>query len=1287
MKRRKIISLLLCLTLMLTLIQPQTTVDAKTNLTYSLDGLTIETAPDTDFTNQGLTKAIDFVNPDFANNTPVYPQTGCISLFTAGHTPFVSTGSIKTNTAVIVDSSMTVTKVINKAPSKGAKPAFNEATNVDVPEGGFVLLACDSSYANAGYKKFIAENFEVGDVVKLLLNGQVIRLSDVLALTGQNVISASLTLNYSDMYSTSDSTATISGIVKDMNPDCNYWINIQQFNSNNELIDTTSTLVQHAGTVTGPAVIVTGGAATVTGPALSLIGLVTEVLSDGTFSTSVTLTSGVNYFDVTIVEDTSLLYDTTQSEIIVKKDATSLNQPIVLWIDQFSNAKNLNSTDKIRTMVATAKKAGVTAFAFDVKGCEGYASYKKADLTNVPYMTETKTATKAVNMDIDFLEEMIKAAHEQGIELYASFNFFTEGNVANHDSAIDIFNNHQDWAEVFYAPEDQGELKSVLDTARTNTLIYVNPANPEVTEFELKRAEEVLKNYDIDGIVMDRTRYDNQYADFSDITKAQFITYLQGIGKTLNQWPQDVYTFDASNNIVPGPLYNDWITFRSGIIKNFVSQMSTLVNKYEGIKGKEIKLSAYVGAWYESLYQNGVNWAAPDFTYNKRLNLPNSSLYTSAYADTSYTDYIDFLMIGCYYPTGSQIARYTTLGNILTKNEIPFCGSIDITSITTPEQLRECFQSAYDTSDGAMIFDLIYVDWYKMQCAIQDIDYENPYLLAVRNPLTNEIITLDNINTARSNDTIILYTDSYGDTTGTNQWGVEVVVDATGHVTKVVNQTQAANWNWSPIELNNSEIPRGGFVLSGMDRSGSKVLRQLLANSFHTGDQTCAVSLTGYTDYTMTQYTSADQTLSFYASAYGCEAGCTVTVNDQPVACADPETSRYDLPVHLNNGSNVYTVKVYANDTLMLTKEIVMTGVNLPADVTDTPTPTGTVTPIPDTPTPTVTEPAATVTPSVTPASSGSDSNPAVAPTNTPAPTAVPEEEPTVSLPENVTTTTGFDADGNLVTQFTYDAPGQGTTATASLITDEDGHITSGEIQIGFSDSEATVNQTDSASMNVTLPEAFLIYLKQEWKKSEFKEAMSITMKLPEESLCAALTTEDVKKAELSITIPSKIDRSSAFDIANLPVSKNVLQTIADTKKPLTLKVTDETGKLMYSWTIKPDQLSTKIASDLNLAVNIGSTKSEEKLQSLIEKDQNNAVASLVEFNVGDEFSSKVTVSLSKLPIFKKGQSAYVYSYDPDSNVLSYAKKVKVNKNGCVSLNAEGNQTFVITKYKMDSVK
>ena len=52
--------------------------------------------------------------------------------------------------------------------------------------------------------------------------------------------------------------------------------------------------------------------------------------------------------------------------------------------------------------------------------------------------------------------------------------------------------------------------------------------------------EEVLKNYDIDGIVLDRCRYDNLYADFSHVTRNAFEEYLEKEGKVLENFPIQV---------------------------------------------------------------------------------------------------------------------------------------------------------------------------------------------------------------------------------------------------------------------------------------------------------------------------------------------------------------------------------------------------------------------------------------------------------------------------------------------------------------------------------------------------------------------------------------------------------------------------------------------------------------------------------------------------------------------------------------------------------------------------
>ncbi|MCU6339419.1 hypothetical protein KW823_23160, partial [Enterobacter quasiroggenkampii] len=197
-----------------------------------------------------------------------------------------------------------------------------------------------------------------------------------------------------------------------------------------------------------------------------------------------------------------------------------------------------------------------------------------------------------------------------------------------------------------------------------------NPSDDEVRAYQLKTFEEVIKNYDVDGVVHDRGRYDNETADFSDVTRIKFEQFLQARGKQLKNWPADIYRYEQ-NVRVYGPLIQDWWEFRSGTIKSFFAEVKSLVDSYEASSGRTIQVSSYVGSWYETYYLNGVNWGSRNFRYDERLGLPDKSVYTPEYYDTGYIEYLDFLMIGAYQTTSKEVKKYITLGNIVTNGEIP----------------------------------------------------------------------------------------------------------------------------------------------------------------------------------------------------------------------------------------------------------------------------------------------------------------------------------------------------------------------------------------------------------------------------------------------------------------------------------------------------------------------------------------------------------------------------------------------------------------------------------------
>ncbi len=71
----------------------------------------------------------------------------------------------------------------------------------------------------------------------------------------------------------------------------------------------------------------------------------------------------------------------------------------------------------------------------------------------------------------------------------------------------------------------------------------------------------------------------------------------------------------------------------------------------------------------------------------------------------------------------------------------------------------------------------------------------------------NVQIEVNGYNCTRDTGKLIVYTDEYGDSTGTNFWGAEAIVGSDGRVTEITN--------------GNADIPAGGFVVSGHDDDGN----------------------------------------------------------------------------------------------------------------------------------------------------------------------------------------------------------------------------------------------------------------------------------------------------------------------------------------------------------------------------------------------------------------------------------------------------------------------------------
>ncbi|MBQ8502034.1 MAG: family 10 glycosylhydrolase [Bacteroides sp.] len=631
--------------------------------------LTVEApSPDPTLIVRGPEKSIALINAAGWEK-----QDDFLALFSTAYGKSV-TSERTIYTALQIDKEMKVVAIVNGGTGKGVRPSFQEALKLTVPEGGFVLVASDNDYASKGWKKFVAENFRVGDVVKLRVNGEIHSLEQVLAVC-KGVELPGIELEEDYIRTVVGTRAVVKGRILNYNRKAGYTLKAVQG-------ETTQTI---------------------------------SVNGKGMFTAKLALQGGSNYFDLVLDKDGKELEN--QPLVIYSKNNDATESRRVMWVEQFPNAKVLTNREAVTKMVGNIVEAGFNTIGLDVKGPEGYASYRKNDLSGTPYFTATKNPNKKVaDNGLDLLQVVLEEAHKAGLEVFVSFNFFTEGNYTTQDYAV--LEQHKDWEEIVQRPEDKGRLLNMSQSTRGKdaaagkliALAFVNPSNREVQDFQLLRVEEVLKNYDVDGIVLDRCRYDNLYADFSHVTRNAFEEYLTAQGKTLENFPADAFRIDKNGALVKGQYYKEWITFRSQTIADFVGRVRELVDTYKTQKNPDLKMAAYVGSWYEVYYQNGVNWASGAFDYHTALNFPESEIYGEAYSATSYLKYLDFLMIGTYYKTVKEINRYITLGNILTNGELPILGSISLPdlAVSNPENV---YAASLKNSAGLMIFDYCYVDW------------------------------------------------------------------------------------------------------------------------------------------------------------------------------------------------------------------------------------------------------------------------------------------------------------------------------------------------------------------------------------------------------------------------------------------------------------------------------------------------------------------------------------------------------------------------------------------------
>lgn len=240
--------------------------------------------------------------------------------------------------------------------------------------------------------------------------------------------------------------------------------------------------------------------------------------------------------------------------------------------------------------------------------------------------------------------------------------------------------------------------------------LMVNPNDPAVRRRELSLLEELLQNYEVDGVMYDdRLRYAGMNADFSDVTRRQFESY---VGEKIT-WPDDVFRWnllpDLSRGIVPGKWYDAWLAFRAQTLKSFIVDARKVVQRVR----PNAVFGVYAGSSYGDYGPFASNYASADFEAGFRYLTP-------AYQKAGFAEQLDFIITGCYYSTatiaeamsqnvgvGYTVEAAGQLSNRVARDQAWVYAGIAVDQFKGDQtKLQNALQAAVASTQGVMIFDL-----------------------------------------------------------------------------------------------------------------------------------------------------------------------------------------------------------------------------------------------------------------------------------------------------------------------------------------------------------------------------------------------------------------------------------------------------------------------------------------------------------------------------------------------------------------------------------------------------
>lgn len=196
----------------------------------------------------------------------------------------------------------------------------------------------------------------------------------------------------------------------------------------------------------------------------------------------------------------------------------------------------------------------------------------------------------------DILALWVNEAHKRNIKIHCWFESFYVGNKSPEINQKSILAQKPAWMN---RTRQKADYEGWVSHPQEHNGYFLDPANPEVTEFLLKLIGELSASYNIDGINVDYVRYPN-------IVKENYSNQW-GYTSYAREEFMSLYEIDPIELDQKNDLWDTWCSYRAEKITNYVKSISEL------LKNRNIVFSTVVFPDYKlslkTKFQDWTNWS------------------------------------------------------------------------------------------------------------------------------------------------------------------------------------------------------------------------------------------------------------------------------------------------------------------------------------------------------------------------------------------------------------------------------------------------------------------------------------------------------------------------------------------------------------------------------------------------------------------------------------------------------------------------------------------------------